>query len=165
MPLFVADIMLKKLARWLRILGFTTIYAGDYAREDDAIIRLAMKKRGAVLLTADKEMYAKARDWVRVHFVEEKDVASQIAGVLKASKLKLESKEFPSRTVCPRCGSKLKQVSRKAVEGKVFQRILRGHRVFWVCKNKACSKVYWMGTHWKKIAKVASVVQKKLKLD
>jgi hypothetical protein len=160
---FVADLMLKKLARWLRILGFETIYAGDYAEDDDAIIRLAMKKSGAVLLTSDREMHAKAKDWVKTVLVEERDVASQLAGVIKASGLRrLKLGDFPSRTICPQCGSKLKQVSRNAVEGRVFPRVLKGHRVFWACANKECGKVYWMGTHWKKITKVAHAVEKKL---
>ncbi len=45
---FIADVMLGKLARWLRILGFDTWYSNKY--EDDELIELG-EKTCRILLT------------------------------------------------------------------------------------------------------------------
>jgi len=45
---FVADVMVGKLARWLRVLGFDVVYSN--VLDDDEIIRLA-KSESRVILT------------------------------------------------------------------------------------------------------------------
>ncbi|MDI7277663.1 MAG: Mut7-C RNAse domain-containing protein, partial [Anaerolineae bacterium] len=49
-PSFVADAMLGRLARWLRILGYDTLY--DPRWHDDELVRLA-RAQGRILLTRD----------------------------------------------------------------------------------------------------------------
>ena len=57
--LFVADAMLGKLTRWLRLVGLRVVYAPDAgAIEDDDVIKLAAKNN-AILLTRDEELAAK----------------------------------------------------------------------------------------------------------
>ncbi|MBI5229097.1 hypothetical protein HY991_03225 [Candidatus Micrarchaeota archaeon] len=151
MPLFLADVMLKKLARWLRILGIPTLYAGDFTEDDEEIIKLAMRKK-AVLLTTDRSLNEKAKDYVKVFLIETNDLEEQIKNIVAHFKLRLD-KNFPSKTICPQCNSPLKTVKRKDVEESVLPAILIRHRVFWLCTNKKCGKVYWEGTHWDKIEK------------
>src|SRR5215470_9347564 len=52
---FVADVMVGKLARWLRVLGFDVIYSNDL--EDDEIRRLA-ESENRVILTRDTGLAA-----------------------------------------------------------------------------------------------------------
>lgn len=56
--MFVADVMLKKLARWLRILGVEVLYPTSV--DDDEIIKLA-KEKGKTILTMDEELCQRAR--------------------------------------------------------------------------------------------------------
>ena len=154
---FLADIMLKKLCRWLRIFGVSTIYAGNYTEDDDEIIKLAIEKK-MVLLTADEALYNKARDYVKAILLEGTDLVAQIEQINKEVKLGLSSK-FLAKTLCAQCNSKLKVVGKDAVRGKVFTSVLRNHRKFWLCQE--CGKIYWQGSHWKKIRKTAGKITKK----
>ncbi len=155
--LFLADVMLKKLARWLRIVGAPTIYAGDYTEDDDEIIKLAMARK-AVLLTLDKKMFEKARDYVPAVFFPTTRLEKQLSKLIKQYSIPVE--DFPSRTICPQCNSALRQVPRERVKGKVFPKLYKLHKKFWACTNKRCGKIYWEGSHWEKIEKtVARVIE------
>lgn len=52
---FVADVMLKKLARWMRMLGFSVLF-GEI---NDT--KLLEKSKNAVLLTRDVELSKRAK--------------------------------------------------------------------------------------------------------
>ena len=54
---FIADGMLGKLTRWLRILGYDVKYSNKL---DDAKLIVASKKERRVLLTRDLELYKQA---------------------------------------------------------------------------------------------------------
>ena len=54
---FVADAMLGKLARWLRIIGQDVIYSVQFS--DSELLKLA-KTEERVLLTRDFELYKRA---------------------------------------------------------------------------------------------------------
>jgi hypothetical protein len=163
MPVFLADLMLKKLCRWLRIFGIKCLYAGDledYAQEDDELIRFAIKNK-LVLLTSDELLYAKAKDYVHAVLFKTQDTEKQLVQLMRESRIPL-SKDFPSKTLCPQCNSPLKEVARKKVKGKVFSAVYARHDVFWVCANKKCGKIYWEGTHWNKIEKTAERVAEEI---
>ncbi|MEW6329283.1 MAG: Mut7-C RNAse domain-containing protein [Candidatus Micrarchaeota archaeon] len=147
--LFVADIMLKKLARWLRIMGISVEYPNF--TDDDRILALARRKK-KTLLTMDRELAARAKKrGVSVYLVPKFKMEKQLARVIR--KFNLNVRDFPSRTLCPSCNSKLKEVGKKAVRGKVYPGILARHNIFWLCTNKKCRKVFWEGSHWRKIRK------------
>lgn len=53
---FVADVMVGKLARWLRMLGFDTAYSNKF--EDDELLRIAQSE-ARILLTRDVPLAAR----------------------------------------------------------------------------------------------------------
>jgi len=158
--LFLADVMLKKLARWLRILGVPTLYAGDYSEDDDEIIKLAMRKK-AVLLTLDKKLFEKARDYVSAAILSSTRLERQL--VQLAKEYCLDFGAFPARTICPHCNGAIKEVQKERVKKKVFAAVYRRHEKFWLCQNRKCGKVYWEGSHWKKIKETAARVARAAK--
>jgi uncharacterized protein with PIN domain len=153
---FVADMMLKKLARWMRILGYDTIYP-DFA-EDSRIMELARKEK-RVLLTQDVELASRARKKeIGVLLVpREAEVESQVSFVLRELGLSID---FPRRTLCPQCNGELMVVGRKGVMGNenVPVGVLERNSSFWLCKN--CKKVYWEGSHWGRIKKAVEEIKK-----
>ena len=56
---FLADSMLGKLARWLRMLGHDVTYNVEL---DDNVLLEVAKKENRVLLTRDLELYQRAID-------------------------------------------------------------------------------------------------------
>jgi hypothetical protein len=155
--MFVADIMLKKLARWLRILGVEVLYPPSV--DDDEIIKLA-KEKSKTVLTMDEELCQRARKHgVSAFLVPKKRIEEQIAIIVDRFHIKIA--DFPSKTLCPVCNGELKQTKRKEVEGKVLEAVLKKHDKFWLCKK--CGKVFWEGSHWERINESVERIKEILK--
>ena len=144
---FLADEMLKKMCRWMRVLGFPTAYVEGM--DDDEIMAKAKKSR-AMLLTRDEELYRRCfKRSIPAFLVHDAEVEQQLASLIRAHSLKLPP--FPSGTFCPRCGGKLMRVPKKGLKGKVYPRVLQIQKVFWRCRK--CHHIYWMGTHYSRLQK------------
>jgi hypothetical protein len=149
--------MLKKLARWLRILGVEVLYPPSV--DDDEIIKLA-KEKSKTVLTMDEELCQRARKHgVSAFLVPKKRIEEQIAIIVDRFHIKIA--DFPSKTLCPVCNGELKQIKRKEVEGKVLEAVLKKHDKFWLCKK--CGKVFWEGSHWERINESVERIKEILK--
>jgi uncharacterized protein with PIN domain len=42
-------------------------------------------------------------------------------------------------------------VAKDSVEGKIPEGTYQTYKRFWICTSSSCSKVYWRGSHWRKI--------------
>lgn len=72
---FIADMMLGRLARWLRLYGYDTRYGVE---DDDEIISIA-KKEGRIILTRDFELVKKARKLgIDAIYVESNSIEEQM---------------------------------------------------------------------------------------
>ena len=153
---FIADGMLGKLTRWLRILGYDVEFK-PY-EEDEKLLDLA-KKTGKVLLTSDIELYKKAVKLnIKAFLVNGKSEVENLAKISEKFSLNLDIEEV-EETRCPKCNFKLKMVSPEEVRDKVPKTTLKTYKEFWVCTNPKCGKVYWQGSHWKKIGKTLKEVK------
>ncbi|MBI4360172.1 Mut7-C RNAse domain-containing protein [Candidatus Micrarchaeota archaeon] len=140
---FVCDVMLGRLTRYLRMAGYETDYPKD--AEDDALIKKAAKT-GAVLLTRDHRLFQKAKDHAKAFLVKSNDVHEQLDTVARAFRLQ----ELAVKTrFCTACGEELQKVPKKSVAHRLLPRILERQTLFWECTH--CGKLYWPGTHVKKI--------------
>jgi uncharacterized protein with PIN domain len=136
---FVADAMLGRLAKWLRILGHDTAYFPDL--EDRELVRLA-RAEDRVLLTRDTELAR--RRGLRSLLVESDRFEEQLGQLLGDLSLDMES---PPR--CARCNALLEALDKAAAKGRVPPYVYRRHSEFTLCP--ACDKVYWRGTHWQRM--------------
>jgi len=111
----LADAMLGRLARWLRIMGFDTAYLKSAG--DDEVLERA-RSSGRVLLTRDAGLAARAEgEGVRVLRVEGNSLEGQLAQVAAAFSLQL--KEEPGFERCALCNTPLEPVEREQAEGRV----------------------------------------------
>ena len=155
--LFVADAMLGKLSRWLRLVGLRVIYAPEeLAIEDDDVIKLAARRK-AVLLTRDEELAEKAKNYCRTFLVRSNDLRSQFREVAAAFKIKIPKRE--TQALCPKCGSRLERVPKKSVKTLVWPRVYARHNAFWRCGNARCAQIYWKGTHVREIRRVLNEIK------
>jgi uncharacterized protein with PIN domain len=153
---FIADGMLGKLARWLRLAGHDVTYIGDLQvpseRQDDVLLEKA-KLEGRTLLTCDLALHRRAKKaGIRTAFIETKDVVSQLAEISKRSGKKIEID--PENSRCPMCNGVLESVGGEEIKKLVPETVLMTGREFWRCVD--CRKVYWQGKHWKTIIEMAS---------
>jgi uncharacterized protein len=147
-PRLVADAMLGRLARWLRILGFDTLY--DTALDDLDLVRIA-RAENRVLLTQDRPL-AQRRD-VRALLVRSSELTEQLAQVVCDLALRLDD----ARSRCSICNAPLEPAGREQVAGRVPPYVLRTQDAFRICP--ICTRVYWEGTHWQGIRRVLGHVK------
>jgi len=150
----VADSMLAKLARWMRLAGIS-VYSTPYV--DDNKIITYVKRRRALLLTCDTALANRSkRRGFNVLLVDcNEDIEHQMAFVIRS--LKLHVSDEPSM-ICTMCNSKLKKVKKSAVKGIVPAKAYDSHDNFYICTK--CKRVYWEGTHWKRIKNRISRVKR-----
>lgn len=155
-PHFLADVMLKKAGRWLRILGFDCEFPEN---EDDDALMVQAANRGLILLTKDEELVARARKGgVSVFHVKKVHNSRQVAEIMNAFKLKMPAKIAPRK--CAACNGELGRARKKDVAGKVHKNVLKHYRSFWVCEK--CGHVFWKGSHWERIEDEAKNIRKEL---
>jgi hypothetical protein len=140
---FVVDRMLGTLARWLRVLGYDTLYPGPLT--DLQLLQIS-RAQDRILITRDTKIAKRKDD--RVFFISSDKPDEQLRQVIRELKVKVESKLF---TRCLECNSPLEKVSKEEVEGKVPPYVFAHHQGFKHCHK--CDKYYWQGTHWERITK------------
>ncbi len=150
---FVADGMLGKLTRWLRMLGHDVKYSSELG--DKKLIEIA-KTEGRILLTRDLELYQQATvQGVNSFFVEEKTEAEKLAALAKRFDFKLEIDIALSR--CSKCNTRIRPVAKEKVLDRIAKNTASNYEDFWECDN--CNQVYWQGSHWKRIDKTLKEAQ------
>ncbi|AKG91829.1 hypothetical protein GAH_00841 [Geoglobus ahangari] len=147
---FIADRMLGKLAIWLRIFGYDTLYIGDFDVEDEDTFLLE-NFTDRVLLTRDKELYERCvRRGRKAIFVNSDSVLEQIA----------EMRRIGVRTEirmdrCSVCNMPLRKPSeeeaRRVMEKEGIEENLMERYELWYCER--CEKLYWLGSHYRNMVK------------
>jgi len=134
-PKFVADHMLGSLARWLRIMGYDTVY--DKNMDDVAIAQLA-RAENRFILTRDRELAKEAGALL----IEEENLDSQ----LKAVSTRYGLKKNDNMIRCSVCNGELVDLPKEQAKALVPEGAFNNNDQFWKCSK--CAKVYWKGTHW-----------------
>lgn len=143
---FLADRMLGKLVKWLRILGYDTAYPSF---DNDLSLILTARQEGRILLTRDVNLI-KRRNICDFLFIRGDHWEEQLAGIIKGLKLEIDlnSKIF-SR--CSLCNTPTKDIDKKEVKTHVPPYVFLTQNKFVYCPS--CKKYYWRGTHWQRMAK------------
>jgi len=135
---FVADIMLGKLARWLRIVGYDTVH--DPSAPIRVLVALS-DRTGAVFLTRRKSM----PDGIvpaALFNVDSEVFDEQFRRVVDHFRLDVTTNLF---TRCLKCNVQVVRIGKDVVRGKVPPRSFDGFDEFFECP--ACHSVFWGGVH------------------
>jgi len=153
---FLIDGMLGKLNRWIRILGYETEYVKD--KGDDELVNSA-KLSSSILLTSDEELYRNAvTRGVDSFLIRGKNEAERLAALAHRYNIRLTID--PDLSKCPLCGSSVKLVSKADIETLVPPTTFKVYQSFWKCTNPTCAKIYWHGSHWKRIEQTFETARK-----
>ena len=155
--MFLTDIMLIKLGKWLRIMGIESESPAPNEIDDDIIIYKALKE-SKVLLTMDKEMAQNAvSTGAKVILIPSKmiDVEDQLEYVIREAGIPQSA--LQKKALCTECGAPVRKVGPEEVSGIVPAGILRTTDKFWKCSS--CTQVYWEGSHWRNIQKTVAKVR------
>ncbi len=144
---FLANGMLGKLTRWLRMLGQDVKYSSNL--DDEALIKLA-KSEKRILLTRDLQLHQRAKtQQVNTFLVEGKSESEHLASLARHFDLNLEFDPDSSR--CPVCNDRIRPAEKQQIIDKIPINTKIHYEEFWECRT--CGKIYWQGAHWKKIGK------------
>lgn len=139
---FILDAHLGKLAKYLRMLGFDTLYQNDF--EDNEIIeRAAVENR--IILTRDK-ILLKSKQVTHGYYVRSIEKHQQLREVVR--KFDLYS-QFRSFTRCMTCNAELVPIEKAKIIDEVPPEVARIFTEFFYCPD--CRKVFWKGSHFKKM--------------
>ena len=151
---FLADSMLGKLARWLRILGYDTAYSSG--QDDTDLLKIAFQE-DRVLVTRDKGLHRRAlSEKIKTHFLEPGSLSEWLESLSERLGLVLALEEISPR--CSLCNRLLSSASKEIILKTVPTRIQRVHPYFWHCPD--CEKTYWQGTHWENMRAFLTSVSK-----
>jgi hypothetical protein len=142
---FIADCMLGRLARWLRVLGFDTTY---HRRLEDSELLAIARREGRVILTRDSGLIAKGRRRDDRLFIESVAWEKQVVQVLDAFGLRPQA---APHTRCPECNAVLKTLTKTRARNLVAPYVLEHGRSFALCPD--CGRVYWQGSHFGRMQK------------
>ena len=151
LPEFVVDAMLGRLARWLRILGFDTWYFREI--EDRELLRLHVES-GRILLTRDTRL-VQCRGVGSHVLVRHDGWEDQLRQVAAALSLDVRPERLLSR--CLLCNRPLENLAREDAYGRIPDYVAGTTSVFRECRS--CNKVYWAGTHRKRMEEVVSMLR------
>lgn len=145
---FIADVMLGRLARRLRLLGYDVIY--NHSLEDNDVLRLALTQ-DRIILTRDHGLAS--RPLAKNHILIESDqIDRQVEQVLSY----LPPASAKPLTRCPVCNEPLTPRNKDDVCDIVPGYVLGHTDRFLECMS--CGRIFWEGTH---VKNMAAFLQKK----
>jgi uncharacterized protein len=137
-PRFVVDTMLGRMARWLRALGYDTLYPGQV--DDRRLLELA-RREDRILVTRDRRLARLAEP--RSCLIRAERVDEQLEEA--CARLGLDPRDEDRLTRCLGCNARLEPRPRERLRAVVPARVYATQAAFMGCPG--CGKVYWAGTH------------------
>ncbi|RNI30578.1 Mut7-C RNAse domain-containing protein [Rufibacter latericius] len=139
---FVLDVHLGKLARYLRLLGFDTLYENHY--DDQTIGQIAAQERRIVLTRDIGLLKQKVIPWG--YWLRSQHLEAQLQEVLIRFGLMPQLQPF---TRCIACNGQIQEVSKQSVLPLLPPKTRQYFQVFFQCA--ICQRVYWKGSHYEKM--------------
>jgi len=134
---FAVEKTLGRLAKWLRILGFDTLYeeglpSGSFDKIVLNRVLLTRKKKNPLIESSSHSIFIHSNHYLK-----------QLEEVINDLGITLMSIKPFSR--CVRCNTLIENISKKGLRGKVPDYIWEVHDEFKICNR--CKRIYWAGTH------------------
>lgn len=136
---FIADVMLGRLATWLRLLGCDVEYFREIS-DEDLVERASLG--GRVILTRDLELTRRRKARGNHLFVRGDSYKDQLRQVVEHFSIDPFARIL---TRCLRCNEPLTGIDRSEARDKVPPFVYETQRDFRSCGG--CGRVYWRGTH------------------
>jgi len=132
-----------KLARWLRMMGFNSLFFGG--GDDSQMVAQALAE-GRILLTRDTGIMQRrvvSNGRLKAVFFSSEEPDQQMRQLMAEFDLSSQSKPF---TICLECNQPLVEAAPNDVKDRVPPYVYKTQTRYVECP--ACRRVYWRGTHW-----------------
>ncbi len=139
---FIADVHLGRLAHYLRMLGFDTLYNNAYPIAEQVRLALPLNR---MMLSRDPLLRKRAQGMPFL-IVQPEHPKEQLAAVIKDLDLRPHFQPF---TRCMACNETLERVDKTTIEAKLLPNTREAYREFWQCAG--CARLYWKGPHYQRM--------------
>ena len=146
-PRFIVDVNVGRLAKWLRAMGYDSLFPGEIG--DNELVRTALRDH-RIIVTKDTGLTERrlvTTGMLKVLLIQHDDLQNQLRQVIKY--LGTNLKRPFSR--CIRCNEPLLDVAKDAAKDRVPPHVFRTQADFMKCP--LCQRIYWRGTHWENMAR------------
>ena len=140
---FIVDHNVGKLAKWLRMMGYDTLF---FNGSDDSAMIAAALAEGRIILTRDTGIVKRrlvTSGKLKAVLLTSDEPVLQMKQVIAALKLDICFKPF---SICLECNRTLVERSREEVRERVPPYVFKTQNQYMECP--ACHRIYWRGTHW-----------------
>ena len=141
-PRFLADRMVGTLAKWLRILGYDTVYMPEVS---PASVKREARRQGRILLTR-RTCFLNQKDVPPFVFIRADRFREQLKQVCIDLQLTVSSSLLRRCSVCNR---ELETIDRERVQSRVPAYVWQTQSTFFRCRQ--CQRIYWNATHRERI--------------
>ncbi len=142
-PRFIVDHNVGKLAKWLRMMGYDTLFfSGD---NDSRLIALA-RKEDRVILTKDTQIMRRrlvTNGQIKTILIRDDKPEIQMHQVITTLNLDPQFRPF---SICLECNQLLAERSKTQVKKLVPPYVFQTQSQYMECPT--CHRIYWRGTHW-----------------
>jgi uncharacterized protein with PIN domain len=145
---FIVDHNVGKLARWLRMMGYDSVFFEG--PDDSAMVRQALAE-GRIVLTRDTGIMKRRvviSGRLKAVLLGSEDPDEQMRQLLGSVDLLAGARPF---TLCLECNAALVERSPAEVRDRVPPYVFRTQEQYMECPR--CRRVYWRGTHWQAMKK------------
>ena len=145
---FIVDNNVGKLAKWLRMMGYDTLFFGG--GDDSRMVATALAE-DRVMLTRDTQIMkrgAVTSGRLKAVLIRSDESERQMRQVIETLNLDCQ---FGLFTICLECNQPLEERSRQQVKARVPPFVFQTQRQYMECP--ACGRIYWKGTHWQAMTK------------
>lgn len=137
--LFICDVHLGRLCKYLRMLGFDTLYSNFYTSEQ--LIEIAHLEHRVIL--SRSQQLTKNKRVTRALWIRSAIPTEQLKDLIK--KLNL-SKQANPLTRCLTCNNRLEKVEKYEIINRLEARTTKYYTEFFRCP--VCDQIYWKGSHY-----------------
>lgn len=152
-PKFICDVHLGKLCKYLRMLGWDSLYSNHYTPKE----MIAISREEKRIILSRNQKLTRAQETTHSYWIRSADPLEQIKDLIR--KLDLASGADPL-TRCLNCNNKLYLVEKREVLPLLQPRTARYYTEFLRCP--VCSQVYWKGSHFGNMLKFIHHLQEEL---
>ena len=143
---FICDDNLGKLAKWLRTLGYDTLFFDPV--EDGELVARALKGNRVVLSRDTQLSRFKLKLGERLLHIESDKPLEQLKQVISHLKLQPDRGLLFSR--CLICNQPLEKMEKEKIKDRLYLYVYQTQDSFVHCPK--CDRIYWSATHVKRMA-------------
>ncbi len=142
-PRFVLDTHLGRLAAYLRMLGFDTLYRNDYPDNELAFVS---NTENRILLTRDIGLLKRSLV-IYGYFMRETNPKRRVVEIVQRYDLRRDIQLF---RYCTKCNGNVQSIEKATILSQLAQNTIDYYDEFHQCQN--CDQIYWKGAHFEKIS-------------